>query len=359
MAMAEVDIRSLVDKLNGFCTKQLQGAASLCVGRTHYEVLIEHHFLKILEEPQSDLSLIVKRSGLEPGQLSKALSEVLEEIKTGNTANPVFSPRLVDLFQEAWMVTSINLSEIRIRSGALFMAFLAKPAFFASGNYWESLSEINREGVLKNYRTFVKGSLEAAVAPSTSTTAPEAKTPAQDSHIAKYCYDFTARAAAGDIDPIFGRDNEIREIIDILARRRKNNPILVGEPGVGKTAVIEGLALRVIQGDVPDMLKNVTILGLDMGSLQAGAGIRGEFESRLKGVINEIKASPSPRFCSSTRPTPLSAPADSPAAATPPICSNRPWPAANSAPARPPPGASTRNTLKRTPPWPAGFNWSN
>jgi type VI secretion system protein VasG len=220
------------------------------------------------------------------------LAEPLEDLKTGNAGKPVFSPLLIDWFQEGWMYASVDLGESRIRSGALFLALLSKPQAFASGRYTDLIKAVNRDALLKEFFTIVKNSSEqrapAAEAPAEGGAPGEA---AKQGFLDKYCQNFTDRARGGDIDPVFGRDHEIRQAVDILARRRKNNPIMVGEPGVGKTAVIEGLALRITEGDVPDMLKNVTLYGLDMGALQAGAGMKGEFENRLKGVINEIKAS--------------------------------------------------------------------
>jgi type VI secretion system protein VasG len=291
--MINVDIRSLLGKLNTFCGNTLHNAAGLCVSRTHYEVTVEHFLTKILEDPQSDLPMILRRFEIDPGRLSKALADSLEDFKTGNAAKPVFSPVLIELFQEAWMTTSIDLEEGRIRSGAVVLAFLAKPTFFGAGRYVDVLKGIGREALLKDFWTIIKGSSEGK-SPAVSETGKAAGGGAPGSgegFVGRFCQDFTAKAREGGIDPVFGRDHEIRECIDILARRRKNNPILVGEPGVGKTAAIEGLALRIVQGDVPDMLKETTLLGLDMGALQAGAGMKGEFENRLRGVITEIKSS--------------------------------------------------------------------
>jgi type VI secretion system protein VasG len=166
-----------------------------------------------------------------------------------------------------------------VRSGAVVLAFLARSSFFGSGRYAEVLKGVGREALLKDFWTIVKGSGEQKTPASDEPGAAGGeKAPAGEGFIGRFCQDFTASAKEGHIDPVFGRDHEIRECVDILARRRKNNPILVGEPGVGKTAVIEGLALRITEGDVPDMLKDTTLLGLDMGALQAGAGMKGEFE---------------------------------------------------------------------------------
>jgi type VI secretion system protein VasG len=296
--MITVDIKALLTRMNNLCTLTLQNAAGLCVSRTHYEVSVEHFLVKLLEDPRSDVPLILQRFGLDSGRVQKALEEALEDFKTGNASKPVFSPLLLELAQDAWMVASIDWGERKIRSGALLAALLAKPAFFASGRYIDLLKTINRETLTKEFWTIIKSSSENEPAGAREAGAPAAEGAApgkpDGGFLARFCQDFTRKAAEGAIDPVFGRDKEIRQMIDILARRRKNNPICVGEPGVGKTAVVEGLALRITEGDVPDMLRNMTLLGLDMGLLEAGAGMKGEFENRLKGVINEIKASEKP-----------------------------------------------------------------
>jgi type VI secretion system protein VasG len=198
----------------------------------------------------------------------------------------------MELFQEAWLLASVDLDENRVRSGALLLAMLKRPAQFASGRYVDLLAVIGKDALQSQFWTVVKGSVEKA-APAEGP-AREGGPSGDRTALARFCVDFTAKASAGEIDPVFGRDREIRQMIDILARRRKNNPICVGEAGVGKTAVVEGLALRIVEGDVPELLRDVSIIGLDMGLLQAGAGMKGEFENRLKSVINEIKASPKP-----------------------------------------------------------------
>jgi type VI secretion system protein VasG len=290
--MLSVDIKALLSRMNGYCTRALESAAGLCVARTHYEVTVEHLLLKLLENPQADLALILRQFDVDQGRLEKALTECLEEYPSGNAAKPVFSPRLLEWIQEGWLSASVDLSEARVRSGALLLAFINRPAQMASGRYAELLTGIGREALLGAFWTIVKGSMEKAV--KEQALEEQAGPPGQDSAIKRFCTDFTAKAASGEIDPVFGRDREIRQMVDILARRRKNNPIVVGEAGVGKTAVVEGLALRVVEGDVPELLSEVAILGLDMGLLQAGAGMKGEFENRLKSVISEIKASPKP-----------------------------------------------------------------
>ena len=292
--MITVDMKSLLLHLNGFCTNALRAAAGLCVSRTHYEVTVEHFVSKMLEDMHSDWQLIFQKFNLEAGQVRKVLEEVLEDLKTGNAGKPVFSPLMLEWVQDAWMIASIDLGDKKIRSGALLLALLSKPGFYATGRYLDLIKTINREALLKDFWTMTKGSTEfVSAAPETGAAAP---LPGREGEgfLNRFCINFTERARAGQIDPVFGRDKEIRRMIDILARRRKNNPICVGEPGVGKTAVVEGLALRIVQDDVPDLLQNVSLLGLDMGLLEAGAGMKGEFENRLKGVIDEVKASEKP-----------------------------------------------------------------
>ncbi|WP_415719372.1 type VI secretion system ATPase TssH [Maridesulfovibrio sp.] len=292
--MINVDIRNLLSKLDTFSTNALHNAAGLSVSLSNYEVSVEHFFIKCIEEVNSDLPLVFRRYGVETPRITATLTDVLQDFKTGNSGKPVFSPMLLELFEDAWLISSVELGESRIRSGAVLLAFLGKPNFYASGNYADLFSAVNRETLLKEFWTVTKGSVEykmPAAAPGGTAGAP-AK--GEGGFVDRFCIDFTAKAREGGIDPVFGRDPEMRQMVDILARRRKNNPILVGEPGVGKTAVIEGLALRITEGDVPEILSDVTLLGLDMGLLEAGAGMKGEFENRLKGVIDEIKSSESP-----------------------------------------------------------------
>ena len=292
--MVTVDMKNLLLRLNAYCTNALQSAAGLCVSRTHYEVTVEHYFLKLLEDNRSDLPLVFQQFDLDIGRVIKALEDALEDNKTGNPGKPVFSPLLLDLIQESWLITSIDLSERKIRSGAVLLTFLAKPALFATGRYIDLFKSISRERLAKDFWKIAKQSIEMKTAEKEAAPGEPDAGKREGGFIARFCNDFTQKALDGKIDPVFGRDKEIRQIIDILARRRKNNPICVGEPGVGKTAVIEGLALRITEGDVPDILQNVRLIELDMGLLEAGAGMKGEFENRLKGVIGEVKSSEKP-----------------------------------------------------------------
>ncbi|WP_328987168.1 type VI secretion system ATPase TssH [Thiorhodovibrio winogradskyi] len=275
-------------------TSALTTAAGLAVNRTHYEVSVEHLFLACLQAPDTDLPVALARFGVDAGRLQAALNTCLEDFRAGNASRPVFSPFLGELLESAWLVASVDLGVPRIRSGAVLLAFLRKPAVYAQGGYVDLLQAINRDSLQQEFWTWSKSSKESdGDAGGHAAGAPAAAT-GGESFIAKFCEDFTAKARQGKIDAVFGRDQEIRQIVDILGRRRKNNPILVGEPGVGKTAVIEGLALRILQGDVPDALRDVSLLALDMGLLEAGAGMKGEFERRLKGVLDEVKSSEKP-----------------------------------------------------------------
>lgn len=289
-----VDIASLFEKCNDFLTLALNNAAGNAVRRGHYEVAIEHLLLACMAEPQSDIPMALETFGADAAEAQRALNAAVDGFRSGNGGRPVFSPLLIELMEAAWLVASVDLKLSRIRSGALLLAFLRKPAVYAQGDYTQAFSAVSRENLLKNFAKIADGSKETSM---TLPEAPASKAAAggdAESFVAKFCEDFTAKAKAGKIDPVFGRDAEIRQMVDILARRRKNNPILVGEPGVGKTAVLEGLALRIVQGDVPDAIKGSTLLSLDMGLLEAGASVKGEFERRLKGVLDEIKASEKP-----------------------------------------------------------------
>ncbi len=296
-AMLRVGLKQLLGKTNGIVTAILNNAAGLCVANSHYEVGVEHVFLKCLEDASCDWRPLLEAAGVEPARLIAQLQQALASYKSGNTGRPVFSPNLTQLLQDACLLVNVELGEQRIRTGGLLLAFLADPNSYSSSGFEPSLAQIDRNLLLKDFHRITADSLEtqaAALAAAQTPAAAAGGAPAEGSFIKLYCEDFTAKAKDGKIDPVFGRDAEIRQIVDILSRRRKNNPILVGEPGVGKTAVMEGLARRIVEKDVPEALAKVRLIGLDMGALEAGAGMKGEFENRLKGVIDEIKASLTP-----------------------------------------------------------------
>lgn len=296
--MIGVTMKGLIDKCGGFCQQALNSAAGMAVHREQYEVCFEHFLLSCLEEPRCDAALLLASAGVDMDGLRAAVNRSLEGFRSGNSGRPVFSPTLQDVMEAGWLVSSVDLECARLRSGGMMLAFLRRPSFYAQGDYTRLLRDVEPDALLRNFGEVRAASVEerdaAAAAPSGAAASERGGGPAAEGFLARFCEDFTARAGEGKLDPVFGRDQEIRRMVDILARRRKNNPILVGEPGVGKTAVMEGLALRIIQGDVPETLRGTTLLGLDMGLLEAGASVKGEFERRLKGVLDEIRQSPVP-----------------------------------------------------------------
>jgi type VI secretion system protein VasG len=295
--MIGVDIKSLLRRLNRYCTRTLEGAAGLCVSRGHYEVTVEHFLFRMADDPGADFQQILRHFEIEPAYFQKAIQRAVEDFKSGNAGKPVFSPLLLEWFQDAWLMASLEMGLAEIRSGVLAAALVDRPSRYSSGAFVDVLDKISKEEIRRNLLTIVEKSSESAQAMGVASAASEvagARRADGESALARFTMDFTGRARAGEIDPVFGRDREIRQMIDILARRRKNNPIVVGEAGVGKTAVVEGLALKIVEGDVPSILAGVDLLGLDLGLLQAGAGVKGEFENRLNAVINEVKESPKP-----------------------------------------------------------------
>jgi type VI secretion system protein VasG len=299
--MAKLELKSLLRKMNAFGRSALENAAGLCVGRSHYEVTVDHVLLKLIDSPDADIQAILRHYEIEPTRVIGALQHNVESLKSGNTGKPVFSPLLAKWMEEAWLIGSVNLGEPLLRSGTLLLALLENPQRYLVGGEILELEGVDAVQLLRDFNDIVAVSRETEQAreavPADGATPGAARppgSPGADTALGRFCIDFTARARAGEIDPIFGRDREIRQMIDVLGRRRKNNPIVVGEAGVGKTAVVEGLALRIAEGDTPALLKDVSLLVLDLGLLQAGAGVKGEFENRLKSVISEVKSSPKP-----------------------------------------------------------------
>lgn len=297
--MITIDLKSLVGRLNEPSRNALEGAAGLCLSRTHYNVEIEHWLLKLLEIPDSDLLALLEKFEIDLGKLHQELNKELERMKGGNTRAPALSPSIVDITKNAWMLASVEYGHPIATSAHILTALmlddnLRRSTVAASGE----LKKIKPESLREVARTIVGTtgeSVSAAIGDTSSNDGAVAsgipsKTPSLD----KFTINLTEDAKQGKIDAILGRDDEIRQIIDILIRRRQNNPILTGEAGVGKTAVVEGFALRIVSGDVPEPLKGVCVRTLDLGLLQAGASVKGEFENRLKSVIAEVKASPQP-----------------------------------------------------------------
>ncbi|MCF6324996.1 MAG: type VI secretion system ATPase TssH [Gammaproteobacteria bacterium] len=297
--MVTIDLKSLVGRLNEPSRNALEGAAGLCLGRTHYNVEIEHWLLKLLEIPDSDLLAVLEKFEINLGKFTQELNRELDRIKTGNTRAPALSPTIVDITKNAWMLASVEYGHPVATSAHILAALMLDDALrrsteLSSGELKKMQPESLRE-VLRAVVGSTSESTSAAVGDTSSVGNPAAQgMPSKTPSLDKFTINITEDAKQGKIDAVLGRDEEIRQIIDILTRRRQNNPILTGEAGVGKTAVVEGFALRIASGDVPTPLKDVCVRTLDLGLLQAGASVKGEFENRLKSVIAEVKASPQP-----------------------------------------------------------------
>jgi type VI secretion system protein VasG len=295
-----VNLKSLIGKLNDSTRGAMEASAGLCLARTHYDIEVEHFLLKLLDSSNNDAAAIFKHFELDTSRFSGELFRALDRLKSGNARTPALSPTLIKMMTEAWTLGSIDYGAGQVRTGFTILALTT------NGELVRLMRDVSREfqkvqadALAKDFFAIVASSSEetqAAMAASGgaggASTGPRVggKTPNLD----QFTVNLTEKAKTGKIDPVLGRDLEIRQVVDILMRRRQNNPILTGEAGVGKTAVVEGFAIRVAEGDVPPPLRNVTIRTLDLALLQAGAGIKGEFENRLKGLIEEVKSSPTP-----------------------------------------------------------------
>ncbi|MGI4855704.1 MAG: AAA family ATPase, partial [Janthinobacterium lividum] len=299
----QIDIRTLLARLDPICKMGMERAAELCVGQTHYNVEIEHLLLQLLRSGAPELVAILTDFDIKVATVETQLQRAIDGFKRGNGRTPALAPGFVPLFQEAWLLGSMLLEEQQIRAGTLLLALLEVDAL--RGALLESapsLLKISRETLRDRLGGLIGGAPRPAggSAGGRGTKAAVGAMPAAGDapgatrSLDQFTVDLTRLAADGLIDPIRGRDAEIRQLVDVLLRRRQNNPLLTGEAGVGKTAVVEGFAQRIADGEVPPALQGVCVRSLDLALLQAGAGVKGEFESRLKGVIAEVKASPVP-----------------------------------------------------------------
>ena len=294
----DVNLRSLIGKLTPGTRAATEAAAGLCLARTHYNVEIEHYLIKLLDTTDGDFAAIAKHAEIDKSRLAADLTRAIDRFKTGNGRTPGFSPDLLEVLKQAWVIATIEFGASQIRTGFTVLSLIGTDRLAPIvREISRELQKISAEDLRKNFHKIVQGSKEDEQPAPLQNNGTEAaariaggKTP----HLDQYTVNLTENARGGKIDPVLGRDFEIRQVVDILTRRRQNNPILVGEAGVGKTAIVEGFALRIIQGDVPPVLKNVTVRTLDLALLQAGAGVKGEFENRLKSLINEVKSSPAP-----------------------------------------------------------------
>lgn len=296
-----MNLKSLIGKLNDSTRGALEAAAGLCLARTHYDIEVEHYLTKLLDSTDNDVAAIFKHFEIDTSRFSGELARALDRLKTGNARTPALSPTLMRMLIEAWTLGSIDFNAGQVRTGFTILALATNDELIRlMRDISREFQKIQADALRKDFVAIVGNSSEeaqasiaaAAAAPGAPSVGarPGGKTPNLD----QFTINLTEKAKTGKLDPVLGRDLEIRQVVDILMRRRQNNPILTGEAGVGKTAVVEGFALRVAQGDVPPPLRNVTVRTLDLALLQAGAGIKGEFENRLKGLIEEVKASPLP-----------------------------------------------------------------
>lgn len=290
--MANTEIRNLIEKLNDECKSSLEKAVATCFSKTHYYVEIQHWLIELLKSETNDVHEILKYFAVNSDLLEQDILQAEQQFKTGNGHAPALSEYLMKMIQKAWVSASINQQSTSVRSGHLFLVLCNDDslAFLMSGMSKE-LSKIDCAELEADFASIVSGSSENI---SSQTQETAAKKAGSQKALEQYTIDLTQQAQAGELDPVLGRENEVRQMIDILTRRRQNNPILTGEAGVGKTAVVEGLAQKIISKEVPEVLHNVSIRVLDMGLLQAGAGVKGEFENRLKQVIADVKSSIKP-----------------------------------------------------------------
>ncbi|HEY3588667.1 MAG TPA: AAA family ATPase, partial [Buttiauxella sp.] len=303
----------LLRRLNHYCAKALEGAASLCQTRAHAEITPEHWLLKLLEIGEGDLTVLARRYEWDMDAVWQALLNWLDGQPRSVRSRPELSDSLQALLKQAWLAATLA-GDVQIRSVHLLTAMIETPGLARCEGLWplmtlttsqlerlhpllEAQSDERRDALLQEPASdvkFIDRAMDLSNGSQVPVTDEKPDVSQEEAVLNRFTVDVTARAREGKIDPVFGRDNEIRQMVDILSRRRKNNPILVGEPGVGKTALVEGLALRIAEGNVPESLKPVIVRTLDLGLLQAGAGVKGEFEQRLKNIIDAVQHSPVP-----------------------------------------------------------------
>lgn len=293
-----VEPKALVRKMNTQSTQALEAAVDRAAQSRHYEITVEHLLLALLEQGKNDVEELFASQGVDRRAAMVEVQRAINKLNNGNTARPVFSETLFNWIENAWLVGSVNHGFAQVRTGELLFEYLSKPERYSAIDF-DSLQNLKIDGIRKVYPAEIRAEAMTATqdavdgSPGVAGPGGSAAAPGREA-LDRFCVSFTDRAQEGKIDKIFGRDTEIRQVVDILSRRRKNNPMIVGEPGVGKTALVEGLALAIVNDEVPESMRGSELLGLDLGLLQAGAGVKGELESRLKRVIAEVKASPTP-----------------------------------------------------------------
>lgn len=307
------EMKVLIGKLDPLCKRTIEAAAALCITKTHYTVELDHFLLKLFETPDSDIQAILRYYEIANQPILKQFWAILEKLPKGCTGTPALSPHILSALEQAWLISSLSLNQTQIRSGAILLALVDNDSL--RGLLLEScplLLRLSRHVLRQDLPQLLIQSPEHILTTrNTSAPSPEKESPEKEegrqptwlgggtpregeSYLEQYTLDLTEKASKGELDPIYGRENELDQVIHILCRRRQNNPILVGEAGVGKTAVVEALAQKIVKKAVPHFLQNVRLKVLDMTLLQAGASVQGQFEERLKGVLEEVSNSPHP-----------------------------------------------------------------
>ncbi|EBI3718216.1 type VI secretion system ATPase TssH [Salmonella enterica] len=291
--MIQIDLATLVKRLAPFAKQALEAAASECMSQQAAEITVAHVLLQMLATPRSDFRVIAERAEISTEELRQALTVENYAATRSSDSYPSFSPMLVEWLKEAWLLASAEMQQTELRGGVLLLALLHSPLRYLPPAAARLLTAINRDLLRQDFAGWTKESAESVIL-NADGQAASAIADTGDTLLARYAKNMTDDARQGRLDPVLCRDNEIDLMIDILCRRRKNNPVVVGEAGVGKSALIEGLALRIIAGQVPDKLRDTDIMTLDLGALQAGASVKGEFEKRFKGLMAEVIQSPKP-----------------------------------------------------------------
>ncbi|WP_133140097.1 type VI secretion system ATPase TssH [Legionella genomosp. 1] len=292
--MLTVNLKALLERLNDYTALTLEQSVNLCMQKTHREVTIDHWLSELLSNPRSDISLILEQQALVPDSIRFDIHSGIDKLKQGHRGKPSFSVSLFDWMQDAWLIATLEQKVEKIRSSSLLFALIKKHNHYPTHIGNEIFELLPLESLMSHWQADTMESVERDI----SQLGSNAESPENQSRLGEslqqFCINLTEKARTGQIDPVFGREREIQQMVDILGRRRKNNPILVGDPGVGKTALAEGLALEISKGNVPDFLKNTSILALDLGLLEAGASVKGEYERRLKAVLKEVSAAKFP-----------------------------------------------------------------
>jgi type VI secretion system protein VasG len=307
--MSGISRETLFGKLNPIGYQSVESATVFCKMRGNPYVELVHWLAQLVQSPGTDIEAILRHYQIESSTLARDITTALDRLPRGSTSIIDFSDHIEDSIKNGWLYGTLMFGQAQVRTGYLVIGMLqSKHLYNAVVGVSRQFDRIKVEHLSENFAQVCGGTKEAVLGaqdgsglaagvggePGTDSGAMAPAAMGKQEALKKFCVDLTERARAGKIDPVNGRDEEIRQIVDILMRRRQNNPILTGEAGVGKTAVVEGFAQRLARGDVPPQLAEVSLLSLDLGLLQAGASMKGEFEQRLRQVIDEVQASPKP-----------------------------------------------------------------